>query len=65
MASKKHAGYKLATYQSKNGPRAALVVEDRVFDAAALTGNATYATVIAILADWRAVEAHCATLRRA
>jgi 2-keto-4-pentenoate hydratase/2-oxohepta-3-ene-1,7-dioic acid hydratase in catechol pathway len=57
MASKRHAGYKVATYRSKNGPRAALVVEDRVFDAAALTGNAAYASVIGILADWRTAEA--------
>jgi 2-keto-4-pentenoate hydratase/2-oxohepta-3-ene-1,7-dioic acid hydratase in catechol pathway len=56
MASKKHAGYKLATYRSKSGPRAALVVEDRVFDAAALTGKPAYATVIGILAEWRAAE---------
>jgi hypothetical protein len=35
MASKQRTGYKLATYRSKNGPRAALIVEDRVFDAAA------------------------------
>src|SRR6516164_9571396 len=57
MAAKKHAGYKLATCRSKNGPRAALVLDDRVFDAAALTGKAAYATVIGILADWRAAEA--------
>jgi 2-keto-4-pentenoate hydratase/2-oxohepta-3-ene-1,7-dioic acid hydratase in catechol pathway len=57
MASKKRAGYTLATYRSKNGPRAALIVEDRVFDAAALTGKAAYATVIGILTDWTAAEA--------
>jgi 2-keto-4-pentenoate hydratase/2-oxohepta-3-ene-1,7-dioic acid hydratase in catechol pathway len=57
MTSKQHAGYKLATYRSKNGPRAALVVEDRVFDAAVLTGNAAFASVIGILADWRTAEA--------
>jgi 2-keto-4-pentenoate hydratase/2-oxohepta-3-ene-1,7-dioic acid hydratase in catechol pathway len=57
MSSKKYAGYKLATYRSKTGPRAALVIEDRVFDAAALTGKAAYASVTGILADWRAAEA--------
>ena len=34
------AGYKLATYQSADGPRAGLVVDDKVFDAAKLTGKA-------------------------
>ena len=57
MASKKYAGYRIATYQSKNGPRAALVIEDRVFDAAALTGKPAYATVIGILADWKSAQA--------
>ena len=49
----KAAGYKIATYRSNRGPRAALVVEDRVFDAAALTGKPTYASVLGILSDWR------------
>ena len=53
MAGKKHVGYKLATYRSKRGLRAALVIEDRVFDAAALTGKLAYATVVGILADWK------------
>ena len=34
------AGYKLATYQTADGPRAGLVVDDKVFDAAKLTGKA-------------------------
>ena len=34
------AGYKLATYQSADGPRAGLVVDDKVFDAAKLTKQA-------------------------
>jgi 2-keto-4-pentenoate hydratase/2-oxohepta-3-ene-1,7-dioic acid hydratase in catechol pathway len=50
------AGYKLATYQSADGPRAGLIVDDKVFDAAKLTGKASYATVIGILADWRAAQ---------
>lgn len=53
----KSAGYRLATYRSKHGPRAALIVEDRAFDAAALTGKAAYATVIGILADWKSAQA--------
>ncbi len=38
------AGYKLATYQSKEGPRAGIIVDDKVFDAAKLTGKAAYAS---------------------
>jgi 2-keto-4-pentenoate hydratase/2-oxohepta-3-ene-1,7-dioic acid hydratase in catechol pathway len=47
------AGYKLATYQTADGPRAGLVIDDKVFDAAKLTGKADYATVLGILEDWR------------
>jgi 2-keto-4-pentenoate hydratase/2-oxohepta-3-ene-1,7-dioic acid hydratase in catechol pathway len=47
------AGYKLATYQSADGPRAGLVIDDKLFDAAKLTRKAAYATVLAILEDWR------------
>ena len=46
------ASYKLATYQSADGPRAGLVVDDKVFDAAKLTGKPAYATVLGILNDW-------------
>ena len=46
----KSAGYKLATYQASDGPRAGLVIEDKVFDAAALTRKPAYATVLGILA---------------
>jgi 2-keto-4-pentenoate hydratase/2-oxohepta-3-ene-1,7-dioic acid hydratase in catechol pathway len=56
MAAAKIAGYKLATYRSNEGPRAGMVVGDEVFDAAKLTGNAAYATIIGILADWKAAE---------
>ncbi|HXW39887.1 MAG TPA: fumarylacetoacetate hydrolase family protein [Xanthobacteraceae bacterium] len=55
MASKS-AGYKLATYKSADGPRAGLVIGDAVFDAARLTGKPAYATVMAILADWKRAE---------
>jgi 2-keto-4-pentenoate hydratase/2-oxohepta-3-ene-1,7-dioic acid hydratase in catechol pathway len=50
------AGYKLATYQSSDGPRAGLVVEDRIFDAAKLTRKGAYASVLGILQDWRAAQ---------
>ena len=45
------AGYKLATYQTKDGPRAGLVVDDKVVDAAKATGKAGYASVLGILSD--------------
>jgi len=50
------AGYKLATYQTTDGPRAGLVIDDKVFDAAKLTGKAAYATVLGILEDWRTAQ---------
>jgi 2-keto-4-pentenoate hydratase/2-oxohepta-3-ene-1,7-dioic acid hydratase in catechol pathway len=50
------AGYKLATYQSVNGPRAGLVIDDELFDAAKLSGNAAYANAMGILEDWRAAQ---------
>jgi 2-keto-4-pentenoate hydratase/2-oxohepta-3-ene-1,7-dioic acid hydratase in catechol pathway len=45
-------GYKLATYQSENGPRAGIIVGDSVFDAAELTQQAGYISVLRILEDW-------------
>jgi 2-keto-4-pentenoate hydratase/2-oxohepta-3-ene-1,7-dioic acid hydratase in catechol pathway len=53
----KAAGYKLATYKSSEGPRAGVIVGDAVFDAARLTGKPAYATVMGILADWKAADA--------
>jgi 2-keto-4-pentenoate hydratase/2-oxohepta-3-ene-1,7-dioic acid hydratase in catechol pathway len=50
------AGYKLATYQTPDGPRAGLVIDDKLFDAAKLTGKAAYTSVLGILADWRAAQ---------
>jgi 2-keto-4-pentenoate hydratase/2-oxohepta-3-ene-1,7-dioic acid hydratase in catechol pathway len=50
------AGYKLATYQTPDGPRAGLVIDDKLFDATKLTGKAAYASVLGILADWRAAQ---------
>ncbi|MGD0026591.1 MAG: fumarylacetoacetate hydrolase family protein [Xanthobacteraceae bacterium] len=57
MAGTKLAGYKLATYQSSDGPRAGIVVGEEVFDAAKLTGKPAYATVLGILADWKSAAA--------
>src|SRR5262244_4364579 len=50
------AGYKLATYQTADGPRAGLVIDDKVFDAAKLTGKSAYASVLGILEDWRTAK---------
>jgi 2-keto-4-pentenoate hydratase/2-oxohepta-3-ene-1,7-dioic acid hydratase in catechol pathway len=50
------AGYKLATYQSADGPRAGLVLGDKIFDAAKLTGKPAYGTVVGILSDWKAAQ---------
>jgi 2-keto-4-pentenoate hydratase/2-oxohepta-3-ene-1,7-dioic acid hydratase in catechol pathway len=47
------AGYRLATYQSADGPRAGLVIDEMVFDAAKLAGKGAYASVLASLQDWR------------
>jgi 2-keto-4-pentenoate hydratase/2-oxohepta-3-ene-1,7-dioic acid hydratase in catechol pathway len=46
------AGYKLATYQSAEGPRAGAVVGDLVYDVAALTGQSKYVSVLDVLNDW-------------
>jgi 2-keto-4-pentenoate hydratase/2-oxohepta-3-ene-1,7-dioic acid hydratase in catechol pathway len=46
------AGYKLATYQTKDGPRAGIVVDDKLIDAAKATGKAGYASMLGILNDW-------------
>jgi 2-keto-4-pentenoate hydratase/2-oxohepta-3-ene-1,7-dioic acid hydratase in catechol pathway len=48
--------YKLATYKTAAGPRAGLVVDERLFDAAKLTGKAAYATVLGILEDWKSAR---------
>ncbi|MFY9899894.1 MAG: hypothetical protein WAK67_19170, partial [Xanthobacteraceae bacterium] len=53
----KSGGYKIATYEASDGPRAGLVIGDQVFDAATLTRKPAYASVLGILADWRAAEA--------
>jgi 2-keto-4-pentenoate hydratase/2-oxohepta-3-ene-1,7-dioic acid hydratase in catechol pathway len=50
------AGYKIVTYKTTDGPRAGLVIGDKVFDAAKLTGKPAYATVLGILEDWRAAQ---------
>jgi 2-keto-4-pentenoate hydratase/2-oxohepta-3-ene-1,7-dioic acid hydratase in catechol pathway len=51
------AGYKLATYQSMQGPRAGIVVDETVFDAAELTDLPSYASVLGMLEDWSCANA--------
>ena len=48
--------YKLVSYQSPQGPRAGLVVDDKVFDLAAATGRPAYATMLDVLLDWDAAR---------
>lgn len=48
--------YKLLTYETASGPRAGLLVDDLVYDAATLTGSSADATVISILEDWAAAR---------
>ena len=55
------ADYKLASVQTPKGPRAAVIVGDDVYDAAGLTGEPRYESMLGILRDWRAANA---TLRK-
>jgi 2-keto-4-pentenoate hydratase/2-oxohepta-3-ene-1,7-dioic acid hydratase in catechol pathway len=50
------ASYKLATYQSADGPRAGVVLGERICDAAKLTGRPGYATMLGILEAWDAAQ---------
>jgi 2-keto-4-pentenoate hydratase/2-oxohepta-3-ene-1,7-dioic acid hydratase in catechol pathway len=50
------ASFRLATYESPTGPRAGLIVEDQLYDAATLCGRADYDSVLSILQQWRASE---------
>ncbi|HVY56983.1 MAG TPA: fumarylacetoacetate hydrolase family protein [Xanthobacteraceae bacterium] len=54
------AGYKLLTYQSETGPRAGVLVQDTVYDMAALTGQASYVRTTDVLDDWAAAFARLA-----
>jgi 2-keto-4-pentenoate hydratase/2-oxohepta-3-ene-1,7-dioic acid hydratase in catechol pathway len=48
--------YQLVTYQSKKGPRAGVVVDGKVFDAAALTRKASHVSMLDILNDWKTAQ---------
>lgn len=47
--------YKLVTYQSPTGPRAGVLVDETIFDAAEATGRA-YSTMLGVLNDWPAAR---------
>ena len=49
--------FKLLSYQAAGAARAGVLVEDRVYDASALTGNSGYAAMLGILQDWKAAHA--------
>jgi 2-keto-4-pentenoate hydratase/2-oxohepta-3-ene-1,7-dioic acid hydratase in catechol pathway len=46
------SGYRVASYQSSDEPRAGLVVDNVVYDLATLTARAAYQTVLGMLGDW-------------
>jgi 2-keto-4-pentenoate hydratase/2-oxohepta-3-ene-1,7-dioic acid hydratase in catechol pathway len=45
--------YRLLSYQSGRETRAGILVEEQVYDPAAIIGNPAYNSVLAILQDWR------------
>lgn len=49
--------YKLATYDNGRGERAGIIVGDRLIDVADASGNAAYATTLAIINDWPRAQA--------
>jgi 2-keto-4-pentenoate hydratase/2-oxohepta-3-ene-1,7-dioic acid hydratase in catechol pathway len=49
-------GYKLLTYSATGGPKAGVLIGERVHDAAVLTGNAEHADILAVLRDWSSVD---------
>ena len=49
---KEAIGYKLASYQADQGPRAGIVIQQAVYDIAGLLGHARYTTVQDVLEDW-------------
>jgi 2-keto-4-pentenoate hydratase/2-oxohepta-3-ene-1,7-dioic acid hydratase in catechol pathway len=46
------ADYRLVTYRAPDGARAGVVVDETVFDAAALTGERSHASMLGILESW-------------
>jgi 2-keto-4-pentenoate hydratase/2-oxohepta-3-ene-1,7-dioic acid hydratase in catechol pathway len=50
------ASYQLVTYTAADGPRAGMLVNERVYDIAALIGRPGYATMLGVLDDWAVAE---------
>jgi 2-keto-4-pentenoate hydratase/2-oxohepta-3-ene-1,7-dioic acid hydratase in catechol pathway len=48
--------YKLVSYRAANQPRAGIVVDELVFDVAALTGLSSYTTTLDLLDDWEEAQ---------
>jgi len=53
--------YKLVSFQAANGVRAGVVVDERVFELAALTGITGDASIRGLLADWPAARVRLTT----
>jgi 2-keto-4-pentenoate hydratase/2-oxohepta-3-ene-1,7-dioic acid hydratase in catechol pathway len=51
------ANYNLVTYRAAKGPRSGVVVEEKMFDVARLTGRSSYVTMLDVLNDWGAAQA--------
>ena len=49
-------GYKIVTYDAGKGSRAGIIAGDQLIDAADASGNAAYATMLGVLADWAAAD---------
>ena len=45
------SSFKLVSFESGDGARAGMVVDDRVSDIAAMTGKSEHETVLGVLAD--------------
>jgi len=46
------ADFKLVTFRTASGPRAGVVLGEKVYEAASLTGEAEHASMLGILRDW-------------
>ncbi|RPI99351.1 MAG: 2-keto-4-pentenoate hydratase, partial [Deltaproteobacteria bacterium] len=50
------SSYKLVTYETAEGPRAGMVIENEVFNLAGVTGRPLYVTVLDVLNDWESAK---------
>lgn len=57
--------YKLVTYDAGRGPRAGIIVNDRVFDVVDGTGRREDSSVLALLSDWPMTKTRLAALAAA